>query len=302
MTLKTNLIATVAALSLAGSITGALSAQDFSKVEIKAEALRGNISVLYGAGGNIGVSAGDDGVFIVDDQFAPLTDKIKAALAGISDKPLRFVLNTHFHGDHTGGNENLGKGGAVIMAHDNVRQRLSKGAFLKAFDMKMDPAKMAALPVVTFNDKISLHMNGEEARVIHVKNAHTDGDSIIFFKGSNVIHMGDTFFNDRLPFMDVSNGGSIDGVIAAAKAVLELANDETIVIPGHGKVTDKAGVQAYLVALEASRKIVAAMKAEGKSLEDIQASGALADVNANWRANPEGWVKKYIGFVYNSLK
>lgn len=280
---------------------GAVLAQDWDKVEIKAEALRGNLHVLYGGGGNIGVSAGRDGVFIIDDQYAPLSDKIKAALAGISDKPLRFVINTHFHGDHTGGNENMGAVGAVIIAHDNVRQRLTAGAFLKAFDYKMEPAVPAALPVVTFSDEMSLHLNGEDARIIHVKNAHTDGDSIIHFKGSNIIHAGDTFFNDRLPFIDVSNGGSIDGMISAIKTVLALADDETIIIPGHGLVTDKAGAVTYLAMLEESRRIIVALKSEGKTLEDIQVLDPLNEVNASWRSSPPEWVAKYIGFLFDSL-
>ena len=298
MELKQFIAGGFAAALLAGTAT---AQQNWDKVEIKAEALRGNIHVLYGSGGNIGVSVGEDGIFIIDDQYAPLSDKIKAALATLSDKPLQFVVNTHFHGDHTGGNENMGAVGAVIMAHDNVRTRLAKGAYLKAFDYKMEPASPAALPVVTFSDKLSLHMNGEEARVIHVKNAHTDGDSIIHFKASNVIHMGDTFFNNRLPFMDVSNGGSIDGVIEAARVVLALADDETMVIPGHGKVTDKAGVVSYLEILEESRSIVSALKTEGKSLEDIQAANPLDDLNVRWRNSPPDWVAKYIGFVFNSL-
>jgi len=280
---------------------GAAAAQDWDKVEITAEPLRGNLHVLYGSGGNIGVSVGDDGVFIVDDQYAPLSDKIKTALASITDKPLRFVINTHFHGDHTGGNENMGAVGAVVMAHDNVRQRLSQGAFLKAFNYTMEPAVPAALPVVTFSDQISLHMNGEDARVIHVKNAHTDGDSIIHFKGSNVIHMGDTFFNDRLPFIDVANGGSIGGMINTAEMVLAITDAETMVIPGHGKVTDKAGVMAYLAMLEESRRIVGTLKREGKSLEEIQAAKPLDALNANWRNSPTEWVSLYVGFVFESL-
>lgn len=287
-------------LCLVGS--SAVSAQNsWDEVEVKPVALRGNVHVIYGAGGNIGVSAGDDGVFIIDDQFAPLTERLKATIAGISDKPIRFVINTHFHFDHTGGNENLGSSGAVIVAHDNVRQRLSAGSFIKAFNVTTEPQPVAALPVVTFNDQMSLHMNGEDARIIHVPNAHTNSDSIIHFRSSNVIHMGDTFFNGRFPFIDVPNGGSIGGVIRMAEMALGAADENTIVIPGHGQVTDKAGLQAYRDMLVAAKDVVAALKDEGQSLEDVVAAKPLADVHPEWQeANPAG-VDLFVSTIFESL-
>jgi len=277
------------------------AAQDMANVEIKTEKVSGNIYVLFGAGGNIGVSVGDDGVYIVDDQFAPLTDKIKAAITALSDKPIRFAINTHFHGDHTGGNENLGKDGTVIVAHDNVRVRMSEGSFVRAFNMRTPAQVGPALPVVTFNDQAGLHLNGEQARMHHVSNAHTDGDSIVYFEGSNVVHMGDTFFMGSFPFIDVPNGGSIDGVIAAANKVLALVNDETRIIPGHGPVTDNNGLTAYRDMLVAVRGRVAALKAEGKTLEQVQAANPVEDfIEANNGFGGE-WPKTFIGFVYNSL-
>jgi len=298
MTLKKILLIATAASVVAGG----LAAQDWEKVEIKTEALRGNLHVLYGAGGNIGISAGEDGVVLIDDQFAPLTDRIKAAIGKISDKPILYAINTHFHGDHTGGNENMGKSGTVLVAHDNVRQRLSKGAFIKAFNNKIEPQPKAALPSVTFNDEMSLHLNGDEARIIHVGGAHTDGDSFIHFKGSNLIHMGDLFFNEMFPFIDVSNGGSVDGMIKAADKALAIANDETIVIPGHGPVTDKAGLMAYRAMLQETRDMVADFKAKGMSIDEIRETNPLEAYKEKWASFSQNWANQFLGFVFNSVE
>jgi glyoxylase-like metal-dependent hydrolase (beta-lactamase superfamily II) len=204
---------------------------EFSAVEIKTIKL----------GGNIGVSSGEDGVFMIDDQFAPLTVRIKAAIEKISDKPIRFIINTHWHYDHTGGNENHGNEDVVIVAHDNVRERLSKDGFIEAFNKKIPASPKAALPVITFNDRVTFHLNQQEIQVIHRSNAHTDGDSIVIFKSANVIHTGDTFFNTMYPFIDGSSGGSVKGVIDATDYVLSLANETTKIIPGHGPLADLSG-------------------------------------------------------------
>lgn len=285
--------------ALAASATA--QAQNFDDVVIRTEQVRDNIYVLYGAGGNIGVSVGEDGVFIVDDQFAPLTDKIKAALAELSDQPVRFAINTHFHGDHTGGNENFGQSGTVIVAHDNVRVRMSRETFIKAFNNRTPASPKAALPVVTFNDMASLHLNGEEARLVHVENAHTDGDSHVFFKRSNVLHMGDTFFNGRFPFIDVDNGGSIDGMIASAEAALAAADAETRIIPGHGPVTGREGLERYLEVLKGSRSIIADLKTDGQSLEDIQGAKPLSRFSDFVETSGDEWTTAFISFVYNSI-
>ncbi len=264
----------------------------FASVEIKAEKLRKNLHVFYGAGGNIGVSVGEDGVLLVDGQFAPLTERIKAAIANISDKPIRYVVNTHYHEDHTNGNENWGKGNSIIIAHDNVRLILEGQAKMLG----------AALPAVTFKDKMSLHFNGEEVRFFHVKNAHSDGDTIIHFRGSNAFHMGDVFFNEKLyPFIDLANGGSIDGVISAVKSVLELSNAETLVIPGHGPVTGKAGLSDYLDMLEGTRAIIAGMKADGKTVAEIRAAKPLFAYAEKWEVSGPAWTEHYIGFVYDGI-
>src|SRR5438105_3606697 len=232
-------------------IAGASGQDDFSKVEIKATKVAGSVYMLEGSGGNIGVSAGDDGIVIVDDQFAPLAPKIKEALKGISDKPLKFVVNTHFHGDHTGGNVEFGKQ-ATIIAHDNVRLRLKQGGTVGGTEVK--PAPKEALPVVTFNDTSSLHVNGETIRALHVPNAHTDGDSIIFFESARVIHMGDVFVTYGFPFVDAKSGGSVNGMIAAVEKVLSMTSPETKIIPGHGPLSSPDDMRKFLEMLKETRK------------------------------------------------
>lgn len=283
------------------AVSATAQAQNFDDVVIRTEQVRGHIYVLFGAGGNIGVSIGEDGVFIVDDQFAPLTDKIKAAIADLSDQPVRFAINTHFHGDHTGGNENFGQSGTVIVAHDNVRVRMSKETFIKAFNSRTPASPKAALPVVTFNDKASLHLNGEEARLKHVKNAHTDGDSHVFFKSSNVLHMGDTFFNGRFPFIDVDNGGSIDGMIASAETALASTDADTKIIPGHGPVSGREGLERYLEVLRGSRSIIAQLKSDGRSLDDIQSATPLSEFSDFVETSGAEWTTAFISFVYSSI-
>jgi glyoxylase-like metal-dependent hydrolase (beta-lactamase superfamily II) len=209
---------------------------------VRTEPVAPGVHVLYGQGGNIGVSTGSDGMFLIDDQYANMTDKVAEALAEISPGSPKFVLNTHWHGDHTGGNENLAAKGSVIVAHDRVRERMSSENFSEFFKKTTPPSPAGALPVVTFNDSLSLHVNGDELRGIHVQAAHTDGDVFIHFRKANVIHTGDLVFAGMYPFIDIDSGGSVAGVIAAVDRMLALADDGTRVIPGHGKVTDRAGL------------------------------------------------------------
>jgi len=251
-----------AALIASGPVLG----QDVSKVEIKTEQVAPGVAVLFGAGGNIGLSYGEDGTILIDDQFAPLTEKIQTAVSTLGAQPVKFLVNTHWHYDHTGGNENLGKANAVIMAHDNVRVRMAAG------QGNQKPAATIALPVVTYADGLKLHLNGEEVRVIHMPAGHTDGDSIVHWTRSNVIHMGDLFFlRMSFPFVDASSGGHVRGVIAAADKVLAMADGQTKIIPGHGPVATKADLQQYrdMVAQIVSR-VEAGIKA-GKTLEQIKA-------------------------------
>ena len=259
-----------------------------------------HVHLLYGKGGNIGVSAGPDGVFLIDDQYAPLSDKILAALRQISDQPVRFVVNTHWHGDHTGGNEALGRRGALIVAHDKVRERLTSEQFIKLFDMRSPPQPPAALPVVTFNDRVSFHINGDRLDVLHVPAAHTDGDAIIHFRKADVLHMGDAFFNGMYPFIDLDSGGTIMGMIEAVERGLKHAGPDTRVIPGHGKLTDTAGLEAYHQMLVTICKKVQQLKAAGKSLSQVQAAQPTAAFDDDWGG---GFIApaKFVEFVYSSL-
>ncbi len=243
--------------------------QDFSNVQIKATRISGGIYMLEGSGGNIGVSVGEDGIVIVDDQFAPLAPKIKAALKEITDKPLRFVINTHFHGDHTGGNAAFGAD-APIVAHENVRKRLQEGGG------GAPPASKEALPVVTFNDRATVHLNGEDIRAIHFPNGHTDGDSIIFFTQSKVVHMGDDFVTYGFPFVDVKSGGSVGGMIAGLEKALTLVPTDAKFIPGHGPVSSSEDVRKYIDMLKDTRALVAKAVAEGKSADQMKQGHLLA--------------------------
>ena len=275
--------------------------EDFSKVEIRTEKLSDTVYMMTGSGGNLGVSVGDDGVFLIDDQFAPLTPKIQAAIAKVSAKPVRFLLNTHWHFDHTGGNENLGKAGAIIVAQDNVKKRLSTEGFVAFFNMKTRAEPKIALPVVTFTRDLNLYLNGDDIRAFHAPNAHTDGDTVVQFAKSDVIHMGDTFFNKMYPFIDTSSGGSVAGVLAAADRVLKLAGDKTKIIPGHGPLGTKADLKAYRDMLAAVSGQVAAQIKQGKKIEEVVASKPTAKLDAAWG---KGFLtpEKFVEMLYGNLK
>ena len=292
-------IAAGAALLLAA---GAVQAQrDFDAVEIRTVPVAGGVHMLMGAGGNMALSSGPDGAFLVDDQFAPLTEKIRAAIAAVSAGELRFVVNTHWHLDHTGGNENLGKAGAVIVAHDRVRQRMSAGQFMRAFDAQIEPAAPGALPVITFGADITFHLNGHDVHVFHVPPAHTDGGSIVHFRGANAIHMGDTFFAGRYPFVDLESGGSVEGVIATADRVLALADDATRIIPGHGELTNSAGLRRYRDMIATIRDRVRAAIAAGKNVDEVVAAKPTQEFDAEWgggSTSGEGFTRT----VYASLQ
>jgi len=292
---------TIAAILFLASASGAAaqSSFDWSAVEIKTTALGHSLYMLEGRGGNIGVSAGEDGVFVIDDQYAPLTPKILDAIAKITPKPVRFVVNTHWHGDHTGGNENLGNAGVTILAHENVRARMSTEQVNPL--RTTEPAPKAALPLVTFADGITVHLNGLTARATHVANAHTDGDTFVRFDEANVIHAGDVFFNGIYPFIDVFSGGSIDGMIAACDAILALADDETKIIPGHGALARKADLVAYRAMLADARARIAALVAAGKTEDEAVGAAPLLDLDAKWG---QGFVnaERMTRLVYLSLK
>ncbi len=289
-------IGTVAAV-LAGAGPGALDAQqDMSDVEITTIPLESDLFMLVGRGGNIGLSVGEDGAFLIDDQFAPLTDKILAAVAEVTDQPVRWVLNTHWHGDHTGGNENLGNAGAMIVAHRNVYRRMNPDEFADLMG-RSSQAPRAALPVVTFDAGVQFHWNGRHIDVTHIGQAHTDGDAVVHFPRANVFHMGDTFFRGRYPFVDVDSGGGVDGVIAAANFVLERSNEGTRIIPGHGDLASPEHLREYRDMLEIVRMRVASLVANGRTEEQVVAAAPTADLDEAWGANSERFVRA----VYQSL-
>jgi len=284
------------AAGLALAASPALAQQDFSKVEMKVVPVSGNIYMLQGAGGNIGVSAGPDGILIVDDQYAPLADKIRAALKGINPGKLKFVINTHWHGDHTGGNATFGPEAPVI-AQENVRKRLSIEQHVMGETVPASPAE--ALPVITFEDAVSVHFNGEEIKAVHYPHGHTDGDSVIFFTKSNVVHMGDDFFLGRFPFVDLDSGGSVQGMTENVAKVLAKIPADAKVIPGHGDLSNVEGLKAYHDMLVQTTGIVQKQIKAGKTLEQIQAAG-LPD---QWKDWGSGFIKtdRWIATVHESL-
>ncbi len=278
----------------------AIAQQDFSKVEVKVIPVAEGIYMLTGAGGNIGLSVGSDDAFIVDDQYAPLTPKIKAAIATVTQRPVRFVLNTHWHGDHTGGNEAMAASGSVVVAHDNVRRRMSAEQFIAAFNQRVPASPRGALPVVTFSDTVTFHVNGETIRALHVRNAHTDGDAIVWFGTANVMHLGDTFFNGMYPYIDLSTGGSIDGMIAAVNFALARGNGSTRIIPGHGPLASRADLMRYRDLLVTARTRVARMVAQRLTLAQVVAAKPLAEYDAQWGngfINPE----RFVTSIYTSV-
>ena len=258
----------VAALPAAG--------QDFSKVEITTTRLSEHVYMMAGAGGNLGLSAGEDATFLIDDQFAPLTPKITEAIAKVAKQPVKFILNTHWHFDHTGGNENFGRAGTLIFAHENVRKRMSTEQFIAFLDSKQAASPRPALPVVTFTENMSFYLNGEEIRVTHVPHAHTDGDAMVHFTASDVLHMGDVYFNGMYPFIDSSSGGSIDGVVAACDRALAIAGDATRIIPGHGALSNRRELQAYRDMLADVAARFHKLVADGRTVDEIVAAKVTA--------------------------
>ncbi len=272
----------------------------YAAVQIETVQAADGVYMLVGAGGNVGLSIGEDGAFVIDDQFAPLSDKIMAAIAALTDANVTFLMNTHYHDDHTGGNDAFGAAGAIIVAHENVRARMSTDQFRAIFDQPFPARPAGALPIVTFSDEMTLHWNGDTIRAIHVAPAHTDGDSILHFQDANVIHTGDTFFNGFYPFIDVGSGGDIDGIIAAGYRVLTLADEDTVIIPGHGPLSDAAGLAAWLDMLKVTRGSMQSLIDEGLSEDEAIAARPTAETDEQYGGgfmNPE----VYNRLLYQSL-
>ena len=275
---------------------------DYSKVEMKTTDLGHRTYMIEGMGGNITAAVGDDGVILVDGQFAPLHDKIKAAVAAVSKEPIRYLVNTHYHGDHTGGNEGFAKDGAVVTAHENVAKRLSAGTTNGLTGAKTPPAPQAAIPTRTYTTDLTLSIQGRKADLKHPVNAHTDGDTYVYFADANVLATGDIVsLGTRYPNIDFANGGTIDGMIAATDIYLNLANDGTKIVPGHGPLINKAGLATYRDMLMTARDRVAKLEADGKSVDEAVAAKPLADIGAGIGANEEQNAN-FVRVIYRSLK
>ena len=285
-------------VSLLLVVTASAQQPDYSKVQMKATKVAGNVYMLEGAGGNIGVSVGDDGLLIVDDQFAPLADKIRAALKGIADKKLHFILNTHWHGDHTGGNVVFGPE-ATIIAHDNVRKRLATEQKSTVFNSTTPPSPKEALPVITFDQTLTVHFNGEEIRAIHYPKGHTDGDSVIFFSASNVVHLGDDFFAGRFPFVDLESGGSVEGLVKNIGELITKIPADAKLIPGHGPISTLDDLKSYHRMLQQTTEIVRGKIKAGKTLDQIKSEGLPAE----WAPWGTGFIKtdRWVETIYKSL-
>ena len=277
--------------------------EDFSKVQIKVQKVSGSVYMLEGAGGNIGVSVGDDGIVIVDDQFAPLAEKIRAALKGITDKPVRFVINTHYHGDHTGGNLEFQKNSPII-AQDNVRKRLEEGVTGgngSSMSFESKPQAAGALPIITFDHQVTVHLNGENIRALHVPSGHTDGDSVIFFPKSNVVHMGDDFVTYGFPFVDINSGGSVRGMIDAVDKVIAQVPPDVKVIPGHGPISSVDDMRKFQQVLKDTLAVVEAAMKQGKTLDQMKQEKILAKWDSYGSGDKFVKTDAWIETIYNDL-
>jgi glyoxylase-like metal-dependent hydrolase (beta-lactamase superfamily II) len=240
-----------------------------SHLDINTTKLTDNMYVIYGAGGNVIVSIGIDGIIMVDDQYAPVTEKMKSVIAELSDQPIKFVINTHWHPDHVGGNENLGESGAIIVSHDNVRKRLGNNQFFEFINKTIPALSKKGLPIITFSENMILYQNEEEIKITHLDMGHTDGDAAVFFIKNNVIHVGDDFSDRSYPFIDLSGGGSIDGLISSLQTILSMINNETKVVGGHSGISNQTKVKDYLNMLIDIRDHIKQMIQEDKSLDEI---------------------------------
>ena len=268
------------------------------EVKIKVNKITESVFMLEGQGGNIGLFVGEDGVFMIDDQFAPLTPKILAAIKTVTNKPVSYLINTHWHGDHTGGNLNMAKEGAIIVSHENVRKRMSMEKIVRGKKVKGSPKE--ALPIITFTEDMMYHFNGDDVLISHIHDAHTDGDALVYFTNNNVLHMGDAYFQGKFPYIDTSSGGTIDGYIGGIQKAIMISDNDTKIIPGHGKVSNKAALKPYLEMLKTVRSRVAAEIKAGKTLQEVVANSAIT---AEYKSF-SGWIteERIKTAIYTSLK
>jgi len=288
----------VPVISMCFIVNSSFAERDFSAVEIKIVNVSKNIYMLQGSGGNVGVSVGSDGVLMIDDQFAPLSEKIRSAIKSVGGEKISFLVNTHWHGDHTGGNEQFGRE-ATIIAHTNVRKRLSSRQEVKLFNMVSEPHPKEALPVITFDESLSVYFNGEEIKAIHFPKGHTDGDIIIFFEGSNVVHMGDHFFTGTFPFIDLNSGGDVEGYTSNVAKIITLLPDDVKIIPGHGELSDMNALKAYHAMLIGTTDFVRTAITAGKGLDEVKKEG----LPEQWQSWAKGFLseEQWIEIVYQSL-
>ncbi|HTG77074.1 MAG TPA: MBL fold metallo-hydrolase [Steroidobacteraceae bacterium] len=270
-------------------------------VEITSQRLRPGLHVLMsGRNGNIGVWNGADGIVVIDDSLAPLAPRVAEAIGRIAEGPIRFVINTHWHPDHTGGNELLGKSGGVVVAHENVRTRLSEEQFIALLDMRVPPAPAGALPVVTFDDSVTLYLNGDRLDVVHVSDAHTDGDAVLWWQAANVVHTGDVYLSGTYPFVDLDSGGTLAGLVAALEAILARVNDATLIIPGHGPMSNRRELSDYRdMIVTVGRRIREGVES-GRNLEEVLASRPTAEFDARYG---QGFMTptRLVGILYRDL-
>lgn len=283
------------------STQNAFSQQDFSTVEIKTTKVTDGIYMLEGAGGNLGLCVGEDGTFLIDDQYAPLTEKILTAIREVTDQPVKYVFNTHWHGDHTGGNENFGKAGALLVAHEFVRARMSVEQFMSAFNSKVPASPAEALPVVTFSETVTFHLNNDEIQAVYAGPAHTDGDSFIYFKKANVIHTGDLYFSDGYPFIDQSSGGSLTGMIRAVDQILGLIDRDTRIISGHGSLKAVSDYKEFRDMLATVKSRISRLIQKSMSLQEVIEAKPTKDLDEQWGQSfmkPDDFVR----IAYSILK
>ena len=276
--------------------------QKFEDVEIKSAKLSDNVYVITGKGGNIGLLIGKDGHILIDDQFAPLTNKILDMIHNLSNQPIKFLINTHWHPDHTGGNKNFGKSGSLIISHENVRERLSTEQFIEFMERKIKPLPVEALPIITFTDSISFHINNETVRIYHFPNAHTDGDSMIYFKENNILHTGDIFVTNRYPFIDISSNGTIDGIIEALEKIIPLLNKETVIIPGHGNISNLNDLLEYLSMLQDVRNNIFLQVNKGYSIKQILESNPTSPFDHKYGNDKFITPNDFVTSVFQSLQ
>jgi len=277
--------------------TNTIAQRNFDDVEIESTELRNGLHMFKGAGGNIAVSVGVDGVLIVDDQFAEMTAKIDAAIAKLSDQGVRYVLNTHWHFDHSGGNQHYGSQGKTIIAHDNTYHRMSTDQVIEAFDMKVPASPKEALPVITFNDSATVHFNEMTVELVHIPNAHTDTDAFVNFKEANIIHSGDVYISNSYLFIDTSSGGTLKGVISAIEKLVAMSNDDTIIVPGHGKLSDKAGAEKTLAMLKRLKSKVENAISENLSEEAFLATDPTSEFDDDFGLRG----KRFAGALFKHL-